>query len=270
MMCREGEMTLAEQIDDLVQRGFSVDQAETVVLMREAAIALFRVWPESFLLYGGANLILFHDSVRHSSDLDLLLRSDELPTVDQVGEVLYSGLEPLSGLLNIGPLRIADLRAGKNALKVAVVTDDDRTIFTVDLARIGSVIATGVEEIPAEALAGPGGAVIKAVARDHLLLQKAEAFIFRSRVKARDAYDIRLLIESGATLDANLRTHLDDSLAWREIEGEDIQTRIADVTEDLCRAELEEFLPERIYAPLAKAGFQPLRDAQSQLFKEWI
>ena len=54
------------------------------------------------------------------------------------------------------------------------------------------------------------------------------------------------------------------------LEGEDIQNRIADVTEDLCRAELEEFLPERIYAPLAKAGFQPLRDALSQLFKEWI
>ena len=225
---------------------------------------------ERILLFGGANLILFHDSVRHSSDLDLLLRSDELPTVEQVGDVLSKGLVPLSELLNIGPLRITDLRAGKNALKVAVVTDDDRTIFTVDLARIGSVIATGVEEHQAEALAGPGGAIIKAVARDHLLLQKAEAFIFRSRVKARDAYDIRLLIESGATLDANLRTHLNDSLAWREIEGEDIQTRIADVTEDLCRAELEEFLPERIYEPLAKAGFQPLRDSLLRLFKEWI
>jgi nucleotidyltransferase AbiEii toxin of type IV toxin-antitoxin system len=262
-------MTLAEQIEGLVLRGFSIDQAETLVLMREAAISLFRVWPESFLLYGGANLILFHDSVRHSSDLDLLLRSDELPTIDEVSEVLSAGLEPLSGLLNIGALRITDLRAGKNALKLAVMTEDDRTVFTVDLARLGSVITTGVEEHPAEALAGPGGAIIKAVARDHLLLQKAEAFIFRSRVKARDAYDIRLLVES-ATLDANLRTHLNDSLAWREIEGEDIQNRIADVTEDLCRAELQEFLPERIYAPLAKAGFRPLRDSLSQLFKEWI
>jgi hypothetical protein len=263
-------MTIAEQIDNLVQRGFSAEQAETVLLMREAAIALFRVWPETFLLYGGANLILFHNSVRHSSDLDLLLRSEELPTVEQVREVLKDGLEPLSGLLNIGHLRVNQLRGGQNALKVAVVTDDDRTVFTVDLARIGSVIATGVEERPAEALAGQGGAIIKAVARDHLLLQKAEAFIFRSRVKARDAYDIRLLVESGATLDANLRMHLRDSLGWREIEGEDIQNRIADVTEDLCHAELKDFLPERIYEPLAEAGFQPLRDVLFHLFEEWI
>ncbi len=131
---------------------FSAEQAETVLLMREAAIALFRVWPESFLLYGGANLILFHDSVRHSSDLDLLLRSQDLPTAAQVAAVLSSGLEPLGRLLNIGELRINTLRAGENALKVDVVTDDDRKVFTVDLARIGSVIAAGVEERPAEAL----------------------------------------------------------------------------------------------------------------------
>jgi len=39
-------LTLAEQIEGFIERGFSADQAETVVLMREAAIALFRVWPE--------------------------------------------------------------------------------------------------------------------------------------------------------------------------------------------------------------------------------
>ncbi len=93
-----------------------------------------------------------------------------------------------------------------------------------------------------------------------------EAFTFRSRVKARDAYDIRLLVESGATLDANLKMHLRDSLGWREIEGEDIQNRIADVTEDLCRAELMEFLPERIYEPLAEARFQPLAEMRYSSF----
>lgn len=263
-------MTLPEQIEALIERGFSPDQAETVVLMREAAIALFRAWPESFLLCGGANLILFHNSVRQSSDLDLLLRSDLVPAAQQVAEVLSSGLEPLSELLNVGRLRIVELRSGQNALKVAIVTGDDRTVFTVDLTRIGSVLESGVENHSAEAIAAPGGAVIKAVARNHLLLQKAEAFVFRPRVKARDAYDVKLLMESGAALDANLKSHLQDSLTWREIEGEDIQNRIADVNEDLCRAELKDFLPERIYEPLAKDGFQSLRDALRQLFKEWI
>jgi hypothetical protein len=263
-------VTLPEQIESLVDRGFSPEQAETMVLMKEAAIALFKAWPESFLLYGGANLILFHNSVRHSSDLDLLLRSDALPAAQQVAEVLSLGLEPLSGLLNIGALRIVELRSGQNALKVAVVTGDDRTVFTVDLTRIGSVLESGVENHFAEAIAAPGGAVIKAVARNHLLLQKPEAFVFRPRVKARDAYDVKLLIDSGAALDANLKAHLRDSFMWREIEGEDIQNRIADVNEDLCRAELKEFLPERIYETLAKNGFQSLRDALAQLFKEWI
>ena len=44
--------------------------------MREAATVVFRQWPESFILYGGANLVLFQDSVRHSADLDLHLRGD--------------------------------------------------------------------------------------------------------------------------------------------------------------------------------------------------
>jgi len=263
-------LNLSEQIEQLVEKGFSADQAETVVLMREAAIALFRRWPELFLLFGGANLILFHNSVRHSSDLDLLLRSTELPSTDQVAEVLSSGLEPLGELLNMGPFKISELRSGHNMLKLVVVTDDDRTLFTVDLTRLGSVLESGMEEHVEEAIAAPGGSVIKAVSRNHLLLQKAEAFVLRSRVKARDAYDIRLLIESGAALDANLSAHLRDSLAWREIEGEDIQNRIADVTEELCRAELREFLPERIYEPLAEKDFQPLRDSLLQLFKEWI
>lgn len=263
-------MTLAEQIENLRQRGFRQEQVEAIVLMQEAAIALFRAWPESFILYGGANLILFHNSVRHSSDLDLLLRSEELPSASALSEVLSKELEPLVKLLNLGQMNTRILTEMPTALKVGVVTADGRTLFTVDLSRIGSVINTEIQEHPIKAVAAPEGAVIKAVSRDYLLLQKAEAFMYRRIVKARDAYDIRLLLQSGASLAGNLKEHLHDSLELREIESQDIQNRIASVTEDLCRAELKSFLPKKIYEPLAEAGFQPLRDSLSELFEEWL
>jgi hypothetical protein len=67
-------VNLAKQLDTLRGRGFSEEQARVAALMREAATVVFRQWPESFILYGGANLVLFQDSVRHSADLDLRLR----------------------------------------------------------------------------------------------------------------------------------------------------------------------------------------------------
>jgi hypothetical protein len=53
-------MTLAEQLEALEGKGFSAEQARVIVLMREAATILFREWPERFILYGGASLVLFH------------------------------------------------------------------------------------------------------------------------------------------------------------------------------------------------------------------
>jgi hypothetical protein len=72
-------MNLAEQLESLKARGFDQERAHTVVLIREAAILLFEAFPDSFLLYGGANLILFHNSVRTSRDLDLLSHGVPLP-----------------------------------------------------------------------------------------------------------------------------------------------------------------------------------------------
>ena len=57
-------MNLAEQIAALQGRGFDEARAELIVLMRESAILLFKAFPDSFLLFGGANLILFHESIR--------------------------------------------------------------------------------------------------------------------------------------------------------------------------------------------------------------
>lgn len=80
-------MTLAERLEALHQKGFSAEQARTITLMREAAMVLFEHWPESFVLFGGANLVLFHQSVRHSADLDLHVLGG-LPPADEVAAVL--------------------------------------------------------------------------------------------------------------------------------------------------------------------------------------
>jgi hypothetical protein len=99
-------MNLAEQLESLKARGFDQERAQTVVLIREAAILLFGAFPDSFLLYGGANLILFHNSVRTSRDLDLLSHGLPLPSAEKIADVLSVGLKELGELLSITPITV--------------------------------------------------------------------------------------------------------------------------------------------------------------------
>ncbi|HXA77858.1 MAG TPA: nucleotidyl transferase AbiEii/AbiGii toxin family protein [Candidatus Acidoferrales bacterium] len=227
---------------------------------------MFRRWPESFILHGGANLVLFQESVRHSADLDLHLRSD-LPPAAQVADVLREGLEPLAKLLEQHPLGVNVLRPGQDLIGVS--SPAGGVLFTIDLNRMGSVIQSGIEEQLLEGLGTRDTANVKFVSRDHLLLQKAEAFLLRRFVKARDAYDIRFLLDSGARLNGHLRDHLADLLLG-DIDREQINERIASVTDDLCRAELKGFLPKARYEALEKEHFQSLKDGLSELFGEWL
>jgi hypothetical protein len=96
-------MNLAQQLEALQARGFAQEAAHTVVLIREAAIVLFKAFPDSFLIYGGANLILFQNSVRTSKDLDLYTLSGQAPDPAAAAEVLSGGLRPLAALLHLGP-----------------------------------------------------------------------------------------------------------------------------------------------------------------------
>jgi hypothetical protein len=171
-------MNLAERLEALRGKGFSEDQARTIVLMREAATVLFRQWPESFILFGGANLVLFQESVRHSADLDLHLRG-EAPPIGEVTEVLRQGLEPLARLLEMHPLGMKVFGAGQDLAKISVSSGDGVTVFTIDLNRMGSVIESGVEEQVLEGLGTANTANVKFVTKDHLLLQKAETFLLR-------------------------------------------------------------------------------------------
>jgi len=99
-------MNLASQIAAYKERGFNDEQSTVITMMRAAAGVLFRDFPDSFLLFGGATLVLFHDSVRHSADLDLQPRADEPPMPDKLRASLVNGLTPAAEALNLGPLQV--------------------------------------------------------------------------------------------------------------------------------------------------------------------
>lgn len=263
-------MNLSFELDNLLARGFSTDRAHAVILLRESSILLFRAFPDSFLLYGGANLLLFHDSLRTSRDLDLLSHGSPRPQTTELIQVLTEGLQELGKLLGLAPLTVETRFENPAAVKLEVLSHDGTSLFTVDLGGLGTVLQSGVTERALEAVSLDATATVRYVSADHLLLQKAEAFLFRSAIKVRDAYDIRLLQAAGTALSDHLTAHLSDALAMREAGEAEIRERIGQITVKLCRAQLGEVLPEAEYQALERAGFEPLRAAVQKLFQNWL
>jgi hypothetical protein len=97
-------MTLQERVARYLDRNLQKEQAEILVLMEEAAIALFSALPDHFVLFGGATLVLFHESPRISKDLDLLARVDRLPTAQELAGALETRLQEVAGALGLGPV----------------------------------------------------------------------------------------------------------------------------------------------------------------------
>jgi hypothetical protein len=254
-------MNLAEHVEALVAKGFTEERAEIIVLMREAAIVLFDAFPDTLLLVGGASLILFEESIRHSSDLDIK-PVGVMPTFDALKDALEGGLKPLSELLGLS--LIITIRGGEGL----VVRTQEKQLFTIDNAGLASVITTNTDVHRLEATGTNRIADVRSPSRDQFLLMKAETFLRRSKVKARDAYDIMGLLSRGAEFSGNLKQHLDDFMM--EFDSETIQERIALLTPALCRADLETFIPDGEYHALEELEFKPLRDAVSKIFVDWI
>jgi hypothetical protein len=57
---------------------------------------------------------------------------------------------------------------------------------------------------------------------------------------------------------------------WRELDAEQINERIGQITPKLCRAELKSVLPEEVYENLESEDFNSLRAAVKSLFAEWL
>ena len=207
--------------------------------------------------------------MRHSADLDFFPIAGELPEIASLKEVLSSGLKLLGELLKLSPMNLDTIRADSGEVKMMLSSSSGKALFTVDITRIGSVLKSGIEELTLAATGVDRAASIKFVSRDRMLLQKAEAFLLRKTVKARDAYDAMDLMDRGATLQGNLKNHLEDVL-YDEFESDRILKRINQVDARRCQAELKDRLPETVYKKLEQADFQPIRDALLRLFDEWL
>ena len=260
-------MKTSEQTARYQERGFTRDQAEVIAMMHAAAGTLFRDFPESFLLFGGATLLMFYESVRLSADLDLLERSEERPTPNAIQASLEHGLASVAEALNVGPLHIEVSRDGE--MKVLVKSREGAVLFKVDITRFGSVLDSEIREYTVS-IDEETDVQVKAPSRDFMLLQKAECFLLRRVVKVRDAFDIRQLRSSDASLSVILKAHLADTLIASEVGAIDIGKRIDQIDEKHCTAELRPLLPTKAFENLARQNFKPLRDALLDLYRDWL
>lgn len=262
-------MDIASRIAKYEEKGFTRERAEINVLMEAAAFAIFKDFPEAFVLFGGATLVLYHESVRHSADLDLLSRGVETPSCQEIVASLERDLAPLSAIMEMGKLQFGSDSSQNLEGRIFITTDSGRRLFRVDLSRLGSAIESEIEDHHVEGETGIL-AIVKSATKELLLLQKAEAFLLRRAVKARDAYDVHLLESLGATLGANLKAHLQDTILANEIDSNAVFDRIDRVDKNLCRLELKPILPPDVYDALENAEFEPLREALRELYGEWL
>jgi predicted nucleotidyltransferase component of viral defense system len=248
------------------ERGFSRETAVINVLLEETLNILFSRFPETFVFFGGASLVLFYGSPRHSGDLDLLTSADTPPSAADLEAVLRRPLSEVAETLGFGELTIEPAREGAEFLKLAV-RSAGRALFTIDITRMSAVVKSELVAFPVSS----EQTAVAVPSRNLQLLFKAEAFLTRSSLKARDAFDIKLLMDSGAALGANLQAHLADGPAADRLEDPKfIADRINRVDSRTCRPELQPYLPKEIYRELEQEEFKSLRKALTELFSEWL
>src|SRR5271155_4285712 len=144
------------------------------------------------------------------------------------------------------------------------VLANQKPLFSVDLTTIGGNVLKS--QIVKHTIAGSSEKSVLTRNANYLLYQKCETFLNRRHLKARDAFDIHLLLSRGATLDKALRPHL----AMKEFDKESIKERIQGVTAKLCTVELRPVLPLPLFEDLAKDDFESVRRSVRTVFSEWL
>jgi hypothetical protein len=262
-------MNIAERLAKYEERGFGRGTAAVNVLLEEALQVLLSTFPDAFIFFGGASLVLFYGSPRHSGDLDLLVSAEAPPSADELQRVLEQPLRAAGETLGFSELTIEPARATGEFLKLAV-KGGEQVLFTIDLTKISALIKSELVSFPIPS-DSKEQVTVPVPSRALQLLFKAEAFLKRPFLKTRDAFDIKLLCDSGATLDDNLKAHLADGPAADTLEDPDfIAERISRVNSKTCRPELQPYLPKDVYDELEKADFEPLRQALRELFADWL
>jgi hypothetical protein len=198
----------------------------------------------------------------------LLVRGVSAPSRDEIIGTLNRELSPVAEILQLGTLQFETTSQGGLEGNIFVARASGQRLFRVDLTKFGSVIESEIESRPVETQSGES-VEIKSATKELLLLQKAEAFLLRRIVKARDAYDILVLQDKGAVLSSNLRAHLTDAIHANEIDGVTISERLALIDTKLCSVELKPILPPGVYAALEQGQFGSLKAAVTTLYEEW-
>ena len=260
-------MSLQARIERYKERGFQTLEAEIIILIEESAVGLFKAFPDRFVLFGGASLLLFYESPRLSRDLDLLTCRGEVPPSEEIQAVVLSSIQPIAETLGLGNLDFQKYADGPDFAKHWVLANQ-KPLFSIDFTRIGGnvletqIVKKSIADVPEKTVTTPN--------ENYLLFQKLETFLNRRFVKARDAFDIRLLLSRGAKLDKGLQAHLEDSMRMKEIDGEEIESRIKTITKKLCIAELRTVLPLAVFEELAQEGFETIRHSLRRVFANWL
>lgn len=259
-------MNLQERVGRYRLRGIQELDAEILVLIEESAVALFDAFPDYFVIFGGVSLVLFHESPRVSRDLDLLGSPGRLPKPKEIQDVVRSSIQPLAETLGLGHVEFKDDVTTPSLVKQWVLANQ-KPLFSIDLTTIGGSVIEHL--IVRHTIAGLREKIVFAPNANYLLYQKCETFLSRRFVKARDAFDIYLLLSRSAVLEQTLRPHFEDFIAMRELDEEFIDARIEAVTDDLCIAELRRVLPVALFEELAKEKFESLRQSLRTVFSDW-
>jgi len=260
-------MRYQARIDRYTGRGFQQTDAQILVLMEEAAAALFESFPERFILFGGATLVLFFDSPRLSRDLDLLATSGDLPSSEEIQAAVRFRIQAIADAFALGRIEFGPEAATPTFHKQSVFANRS-PLFTIDVTSMGGsvlesqIVKQAIADAPRDSILTPGA--------NYLLLQKCESFLGRRYLKTRDAFDIYLLLSRGAQLGETLRAHLHDFLVIQELDKESIVARIEAVTPNLCTVELRPVLPPFLFEQLERNEFETLRSALRTAFSDYV
>ena len=260
-------MSLQDRVRKYTGRGFQKAEAEILVLIEESAAAIFAAFPEHFIVFGGATLVLFYDSPRFSRDLDLLASPAKLPASDHIQGVVRARIQPVAETFGLGQLEFRTDGESADFVKQWVIANQN-TLFSIDLTRIGGNVLES--HLLKKTIAGTPPGTVLAPTANFLLLQKCETFLGRRHIKARDAFDIHLLVHRGAALDEHLLEHLVDFTVIREFDREFIAGRIEKIVPKLCTVELRAVLPLPVFEELAQKEFEAIRHSLRTVFSPWL
>lgn len=176
-------MNLQARIERYKERGFQAFEAGIIILIEESAVALSRAFPDRFVLFGGASLLLFYESPRLSRDLDLLASGGEVPPSDKLRAVALPSIQPIAETLGLGTLELQKYAEGPDFAKHWILANQ-KPLFSIDLTKIAGGVLEA--EIVEKQIANTAEKTVRTPNQNYLLFQKLETFLNRRSVKARD------------------------------------------------------------------------------------